>query len=331
MAYFDEAMRRLCVLPGVVSAAAIDGLPGGDSIHGSGLRRADRPEPKLADVPIVLVNSVTPDYFRTMQTRLVHGRFFTDSDRKGAPPVAIIDVWAAQRYWPGEDPVGKSLRLERMGPAREIIGVMGNVSQGILIKMVKGELGQVYVPLAQAPKANLSLALRTAEEPTALAGMLQKTLHEIDPDEPVFLVRNMDASRAASEAPQTLATALLGGFAGVALLLAMIGIYGVVAYSAGRRTREIGIRVALGAQRHDVLRVLVGQGILLAVVGIAVGLAGAWVLTRQMASVLSGVAPTDPATFAGVCVLLAAAAIVASYVPARRATRVDPVEALRQE
>lgn len=331
IAYLDEAMRRLCALPGVMSAAAIDGLPGGDSIHGSGLRRADRPEPKLADVPIVLINSVTPDYFRMMQTRLVRGRFFTEADRKDASPVAIIDVWTAKQYWRGEDPVGKALRTEKTGPPREIVGVVGNVSQGILVKMVKGQVGQVYVPLAQAPKADLSLAVRTASDPRAFTATVRKTLRELDPDEPVFQVQDMDASRAASEAPQKLATALLGGFAGVALLLAMIGIYGVVAYSAGRRMREIGIRVALGAQRRDVLRLLVGQGMLLTAAGIGVGFAGAWALTRQMASLLSGVEPTDPATFMGVSALLAAAAMAASYVPARRATRVDPVEALRQE
>lgn len=330
-AYFDEAMRRLHALPGVESAAAIDGLPGGDSIHGSGLRRADRPEPKLADVPIVLNNSVTPDYFRVMQTRLVRGRFFTDADRKDAPPVAIIDIWTAKQYWPGEDPVGKALRTAKTDPPREIVGVVGAVSQGILVKMVKGQVGQVYVPLAQAPKADLSLAVRTAGDPTGFTTTVQKTLHAIDPDEPVFQVQDMDAARATSEAPQKLATGLLGAFASVALLLAVIGIYGVVAYSAGRRMREIGIRVALGAQRRDVLRLLVGQGMVLALIGIVVGFAGAWALTRQMASLLSGVEPTDPATFTGVSVLLAAAAMAASYVPARRATRVDPIEALRQE
>ena len=331
VAYFDQALRRIRALPGVLSAGAIDGLPDGDDVHGSGLRRADRPEPKLSDVPIVLVSSVTPDYFRAMQARLLRGRYFTDADRKGAPPVAIIDIWTAKRYWPDTDPLGKSLRLGKTDGPREIVGIVGGTSQGLLIKMVKGQVGQVYRPFGQEPKAELSLAIRTAGDPTALGATVQKALREIDADEPAFQVQDMEAARASIAAPQKLATALLGAFACLALLLAVIGIYGVVAYSAGRRMREIGIRVALGAGRRDVLRLLVGQGMLLALIGIAIGFAGAWALTRKMASLLSGVEPTDPATFAGVCVLLAAAAMIASYVPALRATRVDPVEALRQE
>jgi len=330
-AYFDEALRRISALPGVTAAGAIDGLPGGDEFHGSGLRRADRPEPKLSDTPLVLVSKVTPGYFRAMQTPLLRGRFFAETDRKDSPPVAIIDAWTAKHYWPDTDPMGQSLRLEKTSPPCRIVGVVGNVTQGILIKVVKGQLGQVYLPFSQAPKGGMSLAVRTAGDPAALTAEVRKALHEIDADQPVFQVQDMDTAREASAMPQKLAAALLSAFAGVALLLAMIGIYGVVAYSAGRRMREIGIRVALGAGRRDVLKLLLGQGLLLTLIGVGIGLAGAWTLTRWMSSLLSGVAPTDPATFAFVCLLLGAAAMLASYIPALRATNADPVEALRQE
>jgi putative ABC transport system permease protein len=330
-AYFAEALRRISVLPGVTAAGAVDGLPGGDEIHGAGLRRTDRPEPKLSDVPIVLVNSVTPGYFRVMQAQLFRGRFFGETDRKDSAPVAIIDAWTAKHYWPETDPLGQSLRLGTNLPPRRIVGVVGDMSQGVLVKMVKGQVGQVYVPLVQEPKADMSLVLRTARAPASLTGTVQKALREIDRDQPVFQVQDLESARDASAMPQKLAAALLGGFAGVALLLAMIGIYGVVAYSAGRRMREIGIRVALGAGRRDVLKLLLGQGLALTAIGVGIGLAGAWTLTRWMSSLLSGVEPTDPATFAVVCLLLGAAAMLASYVPARRATNADPVEALRQQ
>jgi putative ABC transport system permease protein len=330
-AYFAEALRRISVLPGVTAAGAVDGLPGGDEIHGAGLRRADRPEPKLSDVPIVLVNSVMPGYFRVMQARLFRGRVFSETDRKDSAPVAIIDAWTARRYWPDTDPLGQSLRLGTKLPPRRIVGVVGDMSQGLLVKMIKGQVGQVYLPLVQEPKADMSLALRTAGAPASLTATVQKALREIDRDQPVFQVQDLDSARDASAMPQKLAAALLGAFAGVALLLAMIGIYGVVAYGAGRRMREIGIRVALGAGRRDVLKLLLGQGLVLTSIGVGIGLAGAWTLTRWMSSLLSGVEPTDPATFAVVCLLLCAAAMLASYIPARRATNVDPVEALRQE
>jgi len=331
-AFIDDALRRIRALPGVTSAAAADDLPAGtDNIHGAGLRRADRPEPKLSDVPIVLVNSVTPDYFRTMQVPLVRGRYFADADRKQAPLVAIVDAWTARRYWPEADAVGKFLRLGGTQPPREIVGVVGQVEQRVVVKLVKGQVGQVYLPAAQEPKPAVSFAVRTANEPGALAPAILKMFHEIDIDQPVFDVRDMDAARAASIGPQRLATAVLGGFSLVALGLAMMGIYGVVAYSAGRRMREIGIRVALGANRPDVLKLLLGQGMLLTLTGVALGLAGALALTHLMSSLLYGVRATDPVTFASVCLLMGGAATLASYIPARRATNVDPVVALRQE
>ena len=232
-AFVDEALRRIRALPGVTSAAAADDLPAGtDNIHGAGLRRADRPEPKLSDVPIVLVNSVTPDYFRTMQVPLVRGRYFADADRKGAP-VAIVDAWTARRYWPEADAVGKFLETRRQAAAARDRRRSGRGGAGC-----GGEAGEgtgragLYAWPAQDPKPAVSFAVRTANEPGALAPAVLKMFHEIDIDQPVFDVRDMDAARAASIGPQRLATAVLGGFSLVALVLAMMGIYGVVAYSA---------------------------------------------------------------------------------------------------
>ena len=330
-AFYDETLRRVRALPGVQIAAATEELPMSDDVHGSGFRRTDRPEPKPGDVPLAILGSVTADYFRALQFPLIRGRYFTDADKKGAPLVAILDAWTAKRYWPDGDPVGKFLRLSRNAPPRQIVGIVGEAEQGVFVKLLKGRLAQIYVPFAQEPKARMSLALRTAGDPLALASPVQQTVRAMDVDQPVFEVRDLETARAASRKPQQLATALLGGFALVALLLAVLGIYGVMSYNAGRRLREIGIRVALGAGRADVLKLLLRQGVTLTLGGVAIGLAGALALTRSMASLLYGVRPTDALTFTSMCVLLGAAAALACYIPARRATHVDPVEALRQE
>ena len=330
-AFFDETLRRVNELPGVLHAGASDELPTSTDIHGAGLWRTDRPEPKQTDVSIVLVGSVTPDYFRALQLPLIRGRYFSGSDRKGAPLVAVVDAWAAKHFWPDSDPTGKFLKLGRKQPARRIVGIVGEVEQSVVVKLVKGRLGQVYLPFAQEPKLAMSLALRTTNDSTALVSLVQKTIREIDVDQPVFQIRDLESARAAGATPQRLATTLLGGFAAVALLLAMIGIYGVVAYSARRRTREIGIRMALGAERSDLLKLLLRQGMALTLIGIAIGLAGALALTRAMSSLLYGVGASDPRMFVGVCLLLSASALLASYIPARRAAKIDPVVALRQE
>ena len=330
-AFYDETLRRVSALPGVEIAAATEELPMSDDVHGSGFRRIDRPEPKPGEIPLAILDSASTDYFRAIQLPLIHGRYFTEADKKGAPLVAILDAWTAKRYWPDGDPVGKFLRLTRNAPPRQIVGIVGEAEQGVFVKLLKGRLAQIYVPFAQEPKARMSLALRTAGDPLALASPVQQTLREMDVDQPVFEVRDLETARAASRKPQRLATTLLGGFALVALLLAMLGIYGVMSYNAGRRLREIGIRVALGARRADVLKLLLRQGVMLTLGGVAIGLAGALALTRSMASLLYGVRPTDALTFAGMCALLGAAAALACYIPARRATHVDPVEALRQE
>jgi putative ABC transport system permease protein len=227
--------------------------------------------------------------------------------------------------------VGRLIKLGRKEPARQIVGVVVDVEAGAWVKLVKGHLGQVYLPLDQNPKPEASFAVRTRGEPMALASVVRQVVHDVDVDQPVFHIQTLDTARAANRAPQHLAALLLGAFSAVALLLATVGIYGVISYSVEQRTREIGIRVALGAEQRDVLRLVVGQGFVLAAVGLIIGLLGAFGLTRFLSSLLYGVRPTDPITFAGTAVIFCGAALLASYLPARRAAKVDPVVALRYQ
>jgi putative ABC transport system permease protein len=330
-AYFEKLAARAATLPGVRSAAAINGLPTSSELHGAGLFFTDRPDPRPEDIPVVLRHSVIAGYFETMRIPLVRGRFFSASDRKDSPLAVIIDDYAAKRYWPNQDPIGKRVKLGAKQPPREIVGVVGAVDQSSVVKLLKGQLGQIYIPFPQEPKPYATLVVRTDGDPKSLAAPLRDAARAVDVDQPVFEIQTMDEARAAGQATQRLVTWLLGGFSLLALLLAAIGIYGVIAYNVGQRTREFGIRMSLGAPRNNVLGLVVRQGALLAAVGAVVGLAGAFGLTRLMASLLYGVKATDPITFAAVSVLFAGVAIAASYIPARRATKVDPVTALRCE
>jgi predicted permease len=328
LAFFDRVLRESQSLPGVTSAAAVDDLPGSDNMHGAGLFLPDR-EQRVEDVKVVLHDSVTPGYFATMRIPLIRGRYLDETDTRNSVPVAVIDEWTARENWPGQDAVGKSLKLGLKKAPRQIVGVVGSVDQGILVKLLKGQIGQVYIPVPQEPAPAMTLVLKTAQDPATLIPVMRSLVRSVDIDQPVFKAETMDATRAAGRASQQLATSLLGSFAGVALLLAAIGIYGVIAYSVGQRTREFGIRLSLGAKRLDVLRLVVRQGLVLAGAGIAVGLAGAFALTRLLSSLPYAVNATDPLTFTGVTALLAAVAVAASFLPAWRATRVDPVIALR--
>jgi len=331
VAFCERVLERTRALPGVRSAGASNQLPCADDLHGSGLYVADAPEPRPKDVPVVLRTSVTPDYLRALEIPVLGGRYLDERDGPNAPRVALVDQYTARRFWPRRGAVGQRLKLGAKQPPIEIVGVVGNADQGLAVKMMKGQIGQVYVPVAQEPKPEMSLVVRTAGEPLALVAAIRSVVRGVDIDQPVFQVQTLDEAQAASRASQRLAAVLIGGFAGVGLLLATMGIAGIVAYNASQRTREFGIRVALGARPVDVLRIVVRQALLLSAAGAALGLAGALALARLMRSLLYGVSASDPLTLAGVVALFAMVAAAASYVPARRAVRMDPLEALRWE
>jgi putative ABC transport system permease protein len=256
---------------------------------------------------------------------------FNEADTATSTPVVVVNQTLARRLWPGEDPVGKRLKqgfAEDKTPWREVMGVVSDVRQN---GIDRDPPMQVYIPLQQEPMRSLIVVARTAGDPLAMASMIEERIHSIDKDLPVFNVRTMDQLLDESIAQQQLAMALLGSFALLALMLAAMGIYGVMSYAVTQRTHEIGVRMAMGAQPSDVLRLVVGQGLTLALIGVAVGISAALAMTRLMASMLFGVSSTDPLTFISISLLLIAVAALACYVPARRAARVDPMVALRYE
>jgi putative ABC transport system permease protein len=331
-AFSSECLAQLEATPGVESAALTLSLP---LFQGSGWQSVfitgDKSVPESKDLPSAAFTPVSSNYFDVMGIRLLAGRMFNEADTATSTPVVVVNQTLARRLWPGEDPVGKRLKqgfAEDKTPWREVMGVVSDVRQN---GIDRDPPMQVYIPLQQEPMRSLIVVARTAGDPLAMASMIEERIHSIDKDLPVFNVRTMDQLLDESIAQQQLAMALLGGFALLALMLAAMGIYGVMSYAVTQRTHEIGVRMAMGAQPSDVLRLVVGQGLTLALIGVAVGISAALAMTRLMASMLFGVSSTDPLTFISISLLLIAVAALACYVPARRAARVDPMVALRYE
>jgi len=330
VSFFQELVRQVGSSPGIRNATAASSLPM-SGYAGTPVQDAGKPLLKLNERLIATVLVIAPGYFRTLEIPLRRGREFTERDTEDAQRVAIIDEALARRFWPaypqGQDPVGQRLWVGGLNPKpAQIVGVVADVHQNL-----EGSAWPetVYVSFAQSPLPFAMLAVRTEGEPLRLTSVVREQVRALDKDQGVSEIRSMDDLVEEQVGQRRLLVILLGSFAAVALLLALIGIYGVIAYSVAQRTREMGIRRALGAQQSDILRLVVAQGLRLALAGVAVGIAGAYGLTRLMESLLFHVTATDPKTFAGVALLFLFVALAASYFPARRATRIDPMAALR--
>ncbi len=335
---FDRRLLdQVGALPGVRAVSLSMTTPLTGSYFGMPFQVVGQPEKPVSERPGVPFQLVTHDYFRTMGVRLHKGRFFTERDDENAPRVAVVNQTFVKNFLSKVEPVGQRLRIEelvsgqqKLGPeiAWEIVGVMNNVKFGGLNS---DEVPEIYVPLLQSPWPGGVLALRTAAAPERLTGAVRAVVRGLDKDMPITEVKTMQQIAGESVAQPRLQTWIIGVFAAVALVLAALGIYGVMAYTVEQGTHDLGVRMALGARPIDVLKMTLRRGLMLAAIGVAVGLAGSFALTRAMTSLLYGVKPTDPPTFIAVALLLTAVALAATYIPARRAAAVDPMVALRWE
>ena len=331
-AFMREVLRRVSALPGVEEAA----IGGGGSLP---LVRARNQVPftiegRPADserTPVAEFASVSPGHFHALEIPLLSGRNFTDADDDKGQQVVIVDEAFAHQYWPGDNPIGKRIKpgpVQSTQPWLNIIGVVGNVKSDSLESQ---EVPHIYLSTFQAPSYSSVIYARTSSDSGTIGDAIRREVQAVDPDVPVYAVRTMDEVVARSMAERRFALEILGFFGVIALLLASIGIYGVMAYTFSQRTHEIGIRIALGAQRQHILRMALGEGMILVAFGLAAGLLGALLLTQFLRSMLYAVKPTDPVTFVAIAALLTSVALLACFIPAHRATRVDPLVALREE
>jgi putative ABC transport system permease protein len=326
--FYSQLLERVRALPGAQSAAAASSLPLAGFNTDTSFVIEGRPAPQPDQQPVAWYSSVSPDYFRTMGMRLVAGREFTERDNETAPRVVIISETTARRHFPNEDPVGKRIGNGRPDGWREIVGVTADVKHFGLNQDARASM---FFPHRQQPARRMYVVARTATDPLSLSSALRGAVAAMDKNLAVSNIVAMEEIAAQSIGGERFTLLLLSVFAGLALLLSAAGIYGVMSYAVAQRTREIGVRMALGAEAGAVLRLVIGQGMLLALIGVGIGLAGSLALSRLMKAMLFGVSATDPLTFAGVGALLALVALLACYVPARRAAKVDPMTALRSE
>jgi putative ABC transport system permease protein len=335
MGFFDQLLERARNLPGVTSAGGALILPvtgSGSAIH---FNIQGRPPKTPHDYILVGYRPVTPGYLQTLRVPLLQGRLLNDSDTERNAYVVVVNETMAKQYFPGESALGKHVQLgalpDNQVPWMEIVGIIGDMKQSLASEAPS----EMYVPYRQAdsliPIFTMSLVMRTARDPHTEVSSLRSAVRDLNSNQPLVNIRTMQENIATSVSDSDFRTVLLGIFAASALLLSLIGLYGLIAYSVAERTSEIGLRLALGAQPKDVLWMVIGQGLRLVLIGIAVGLAGALALSQLLRQFLYGVAPSDPVTFVGVAVILAVVAVVACWIPARRAMDVDPMVALRYE
>ncbi|MGH7719022.1 MAG: FtsX-like permease family protein, partial [Gemmatimonadaceae bacterium] len=330
--FMDALLERLESLPGVQSVGGVYGLP----LSGLGFTLsfdvAGRPEAAPGQEPAAEIRVVTSDYFTTLGIPVLRGRGFTDQDRPGSLPVVAMNEAAAARFFPNEQALGQRVTFgwsrDSVRMSGEVVGIVRDVRE---LELAGDPVPQFYIPFAQWPMSQFSIAMRTERDLGSIIPLARAQLREVDPGIPMFEVRTLETMVAESVARPRFYMLLLGAFAAVALLLSAVGIYGVIAYLVAQRTHEIGVRMALGASTRRVTRMVLGESLTLAALGIALGLAGAFALTRLLATLLFGVKATDPVTFVAVSLLLASVALVASWIPAMRAARLDPLIAMRAE
>ncbi len=326
--FYSRLLERLRAMPGAQAVAIVSSLPLAGFDSDAGFVIEGRPAPQPGQGPVAWYSSVSHDYFRTMGMRLIAGREFTERDNENAPKVVIISETTARRHFPNENPIGRRIGNGRPEGWREIVGVTADVKHFGLSQDARASM---FFPLRQLSSRRMNVVARAASDPASLTSALRGSVASIDGNLAVSNINTMEEITAQSIGQERFTLILLAVFAALALALSAAGIYGVISYSVTQRTREIGLRVALGAEAGAVLRLVIGQGMLLTLIGVGIGMAGAVALSRLMKTMLFGVSPTDPLTFIGVGALLALVALVACYIPARRASKIDPMIALRCE
>jgi predicted permease len=337
-AFYRQMLEQIRTAPGVQSVALVINLPLADDIEAP-FWISDRPRPSSGEMSWGLFYATSPDYLQAMGIALLRGRYFNEQDTEKSPGVAVIDETLASNFFPNENPIGKRLNIEAMGEAREIVGVVRHVRHFGLDADEKAKVqSQIYIPYLQIPDEMFNLAAgtvslvgRTSSNPMGVAPVVQRQVSALDAGQILYNVRTLEQMISNSISERNFLMQLLGIFAGLALLLAAVGIYGVMSYMVSYRTREMGIRMALGAQKSDILKIVLGHGLKLGLAGIAAGLVASLLLTRVMRTLLYKVSVTDPAIFILVSLLLVSVTLLAGFVPARKATRIDPLIALRFE
>jgi putative ABC transport system permease protein len=332
VAFYQQLLEKVEALPGVASVAIDDDVPFSGFRHEENFTVTGQPEPRPGEQPSAESHCVSPDYFKTMGIPISRGRIFGRDDVLGRPLVIVIDEYLARTFFPNQDPIGQQLSQERLDKTKvqyTIVGVVPSVRHGE--PGIAPKVPQIYWPAAQFPSLQTTLLVRTAGDPRALLLSIRAAVHDIDPQLPVFATRTMDKAIAASIATQRSSATLVGGFSVLALFLAALGLYGVLAYSVTRRTREIGIRIALGSPRAKICGLIVRRGMIMVALGIFAGVIISVACSPLVRHFVYGVTPHDPSMIIGVATLLVAIAILACWLPARRAMNVDPMEVLRYE